>query len=129
MVQIQTLLKVADNSGGKVVRCLKILKKGHKTRYGRVGDTLVVSVQQIRSKNKLTSKVKKGDVLLAVLVKTRTFVSHRVGSSFSFTQNSVVLLDKEKKNKPLATRVIGLIPRQLRSSKFSKIVSLSAGVI
>lgn len=129
MVQIQTLLKVADNSGGKVVRCLKILKKGHKTRYGRVGDTLVVSVQQIRSKNKLTSKVKKGDVLLAVLVKTRTSVSHRVGSSFSFTQNSVVLLDKEKKNKPLATRVIGLIPRQLRSSKFSKIVSLSAGVI
>ena len=62
MIQIQTLLKVADNSGGKLVRCIKILKKGAKTRYAKVGDIIVVSVQQIRAKNKLTSKVKKGDV-------------------------------------------------------------------
>ena len=59
MIQIQTLLKVADNSGGKLVRCIKILKKGAKTRYAKVGDIIVVSVQQIRAKNKLTSKVKK----------------------------------------------------------------------
>ena len=63
MIQVQTLLKVADNSGGKVVRCLKILKKGTKPRYGKIGDVIVVSVQKIRAKNKLTSKVKKGDVL------------------------------------------------------------------
>jgi len=129
MIQVQTLLKVADNSGGKVVRCLKILKKGHRTRYARIGDTLVVSVQQIRAKNKVTSKVKKGDVLLAVLTKVRTFTSLKQGSSFCFVDNSVVLLDKEKKNKPLATRVIGLISRSFRNSKFSKIVSLSAGVL
>jgi len=129
MIQVQTLLKVADNSGGKVVRCLKILKKGHKTRYGKVGDVLVVSVQQIRAKNKLTSKVKKGDVLFAVLVKTRSFFQKNIGISFSFANNAVVLLDKEKKNNPLATRVIGLIPRQLRYSKHSRIVSLSAGIV
>jgi large subunit ribosomal protein L14 len=129
MIQVQTLLKVADNSGGKIVRCLKILKKGHKTRYGKIGDTLVVSVQQIRAKNKLTSKVKKGDVLLAVLVKTRSFLKKNIGVSFCFANNSVVLLDKEKKTNPLATRVIGLIPRQLRFSKHSRIVSLSAGII
>ena len=64
MIQVQTLLKVADNSGGKVVRCLKILKKGTKPRYGKIGDVIVVSVQKIRSKNKLTSKVKKGDTLV-----------------------------------------------------------------
>jgi len=129
MIQVQTLLKVADNSGGKTVRCLKILKKGHKTRYGKIGDILVVSVQQIRTKNKLTSKVKKGDVLLAVLVKTRSFLHKNNGISFCFANNSVVLLDKEKKSNPLATRVIGVIPRQLRYSKHSKIVSLSSGII
>ncbi len=129
MIQIQTLLKVADNSGGKLVRCLKILKKGHKTRYGKVGDVLVVSVQQIRNKNKLTSKVKKGDVLLAILVKTRSSVYQKKGISFSFAYNSVVLLDKGKIGKPLATRIIGLIPRQIRYSKYSKIVSLAAGII
>ena len=127
MIQIQTLLKVADNSGGKIVRCLKILKKGQKTRYGSVGDLIVVSVQQIRSKNKLTSKVKKGDVLYAVIVKTRSVFRRSLGLSFSFSQNAVVLLNKQLK--PLATRVIGLIPKELRNSKFSKVISLSSGTV
>jgi large subunit ribosomal protein L14 len=127
MIQIQTLLKVADNSGGKIVRCLKILKKGQKTRYGYIGDLIVVSVQQIRSKNKLTSKVKKGDVLYAVIVKTRTVFRRSLGLSFSFSQNAVVLLNKQLK--PLATRVIGLIPKELRNNKFSKVISLSSGTV
>ena len=127
MIQIQTLLKVADNSGGKIVRCLKILKKGQKTRYGSIGDLIVVSVQQIRSKNKLTSKVKKGDVLYAVVVKTRSVFRRPLGLSFSFSQNAVVLLNKQLK--PLATRVIGLIPKELRNNKFSKVISLSSGTV
>jgi len=129
MIQVQTLLNVSDNSGGKIVRCLKILKKGHQTRYAKIGDLITVSVQQIRSKNKSTSKVKKGDVLVALLVKTRVFSSSKHGVSFRFDTNSVVLLDKDKKTKPLATRILGLVPRSFRNSKFSKIVSLSAGVI
>ena len=127
MIQIQTLLKVADNSGGKTVRCLKILKKGQKTRYGKIGDLIVVSVQQIRSKNKVTSKVKKGDVLYAVIVKTRSLFKRPLGLSFCSFQNAVVLLNKQLK--PLATRGIGLIPRELRNKKYSKVVSLSAGTI
>lgn len=127
MIQIQSLLKVVDNSGGKLVRCLRILKKGTKTRYGKIGDTIVVSVQQLRSKNKLTSKVKKGDVLLAVIVKTRAPYKRSCGFSFCFNKNAVVLLNKQLK--PLATRVVGLVPRELRNNKFSKIVSLSSGTI
>jgi large subunit ribosomal protein L14 len=127
MIQIQTLLKVADNSGGKLVRCLKILKKGQKPRYGKIGDVIVVSVQQIRSKNKLTSKVKKGDVLFAVIVKTRAHLSRKFGISLSFAQNAVVLLNKQLK--PIATRVLGLVPRELRNNKFAKIISLSSGTI
>lgn len=127
MIQIQTLLKVADNSGGKIVRCLKIIKKGQKTRYGQIGDLIVVSIQQIRSKNKLTSKVKKGDVVFAVIVKIKTKTKRKLGLSFCFTQNAVVLLNKQLK--PFATRVIGLIPRELRNNKFSKVISLSSGTV
>jgi large subunit ribosomal protein L14 len=127
MIQTQTLLKVNDNSGGKLVRCLKILKKGAKTRYGKIGDVIVVSVQKIRSKNKITSKVKKGDVLFAVIVKTKSVLKRKIGLSFSFEQNSVVLLSKQLK--PLATRVFGLVPKELKIKKFSKIVSLSGGTV
>jgi large subunit ribosomal protein L14 len=127
MIQVQTLLKVADNSGGKVVRCLKILKKGTKPRYGKIGDVIVVSVQKIRAKNKLTSKVKKGDVLYSVIIKTKNGLNRKLGLSYSFNENSVVLLNKQFK--PLASRVLGLVPRELRNEKFSKIISLSSGTI
>jgi len=127
MIQIQTLLKVADNSGGKLVRCLKILKKGAKTRCGSVGDVIVLSVQQIRSKNKITSKVKKGDVLHGIIIKTRTNIRRSSGISICFSSNSVVLLNKQMK--PLATRVLGVVPKELRNNKFSKIISLSSGTI
>lgn len=125
MIQSQTLLRIADNSGGKIARCLKILKKGTKPRYGKIGDVVVVSIQLLRKRNRLTSKVKKGDVLRGVLVKTRSKFTRPNGFSFSFQQNSIVLLDKQFK--PLATRVLGLIPKELKKSKSSKIISLSAG--
>lgn len=125
MIQIQTLLNVADNSGGKIVRCLKIFKKGANPRYAKIGDIIVLSIQKIRSKNKITSKVKKGDVLYGVIIKTRFVFKRSLGLSFSSQQNAVVLLNKQFK--PLATRVLGLIPRELRNIKFSKVVSLSSG--
>jgi len=127
MIQVQTLLKVSDNSGGKIVRCLKILKKGHQPRYGKIGEVIVVSVQQIRSKNKQTSKVKKGDVLYAVITKTSSPLKRRTGLSLQFSHNAVVLLNKQLK--PLATRVLGVVPRELRNNKFAKIISLSSGTI
>ena len=126
MIQKQTLLTVVDNSGGKIVRCIHILKKG-KTRHAQIGDVIVCSVQQIRKKNKLTSKVKKGDVLYSVIVKTSTFLKRCSGLSFCFSKNAAVLLNKQFK--PIATRVFGVIPGELRNKKFTKIISLSSGLL
>lgn len=127
MIQAQTLLTVIDNSGGKLVRCLKVLKKGPKTRYGFVGNLVVVSVQKIRSKNKLTSKVKKGDVVYGLIVKTKHRLKRKSGISICFEKNSVVLLNKQLN--PFATRVFGVVPKELRASKFLKVASLAGGVI
>jgi len=127
MIQKQTLLTVVDNSGGKIIRCIHILKKGKKPRHGQIGDLIVCSVQQIRKKNKLTSKVKKGDVLYAVIVKTSTFLKRCSGLSFRFSKNAAVLLNKQFK--PIATRVFGVIPTELRNKKFTKIISLSSGLL
>lgn len=120
------MLKIADNSGGKFARCLKILKKGTSPKYGFVGDIVVVSIQQLRKKNRVTSKVKRGDVLRGVIVKTCSKFIRPQGISFCFQQNAIVLIDKQFK--PLASRVLGLIPRELKTSKFSKVISLSAGI-
>jgi len=127
MIQTQTLLKVSDNSGGKSVRCLKLLKKGNNPKIASVGDVIVVSVQNIRFKNRLTSKVKKGDVLYAVVVKTRSKLHRKTGLSFSFDTNSVVLLSNQRK--PLGTRIFGAIPQELREKKFSKVISLASGSV
>ena len=127
MIQTQTLLKVSDNSGGKSVRCLKLLKKGNNPKIASVGDVIVVSVQNIRFKNRLTSKVKKGDVLYAVVVKTKSKLYRKTGLSFSFDTNSVVLLSNQRK--PLGTRIFGAIPRELREKKFSKVISLASGSV
>ena len=127
MIQTQTLLKVSDNSGGKIVRCLKLLKKGNNPKIASIGDIIVVSVQSIRIKNRLTSKVKKGDVLYAVVVKTKSKLQRKTGLSFSFDTNSVVLLSNQKK--PLGTRIFGVIPTELREKNFSKVISLASGSI
>ena len=124
MIQTQTLLKVSDNSGGKSVRCLKLLKKGNNPKIASVGDVIVVSVQNIRFKNRLTSKVKKGDVLYAVVVKTKSKLYRKTGLSFSFDTNSVVLLSNQRK--PLGTRIFGAIPQELREKKISKVIYLAS---
>ena len=127
MIQTQTLLKVSDNSGGKSVRCLKLLKKGNNPKIASVGDVIVVSVQNIRFKNRLTSKEKKGDVIYAVVVKTKSKLYRKTGLSFSFDTNSVVLLSNQRK--PLGTRIFGAIPQELREKKFSKVISLASGSV
>jgi large subunit ribosomal protein L14 len=127
MIQVQTILKVSDNSGGKLVRCIRIFKKGNNPRVARIGDIIVVSVQTIRSKNRLTSKVKKGDVLYAVIVKTKGFLKIKIGVALTFTLNSLILLTKQKR--PLGTRVFGAVPKELREKRFSKIISLASGSV
>ena len=126
MIQEQTILKVADNSGAKTVKCVKVLG-GFKKRYARLGDIIVVSVQRLRNKSKKTSKVLKGGVFRALVIRTKTSYRKRDGSSFLLSENSVTLLNKQ--GNPIGTRILGPIPKTLKKKKFMKFASLSVGLI
>jgi large subunit ribosomal protein L14 len=126
MIQQQTILKVADNSGAKTVKCIKVLG-GFKKRYARLGDIIVVSVQQLRNKSKKTSKVLKGGVFRALVIRTKTQYEKKDGSSFALSENSVTLINKQ--GNPIGTRILGPIPKILKKKKFMKFVSLSIGLI
>lgn len=126
MIQQQSILKVADNSGAKTVRCIKVLG-GFKKRYANLGDIIVVSVQQLRNKSKKTSKVLKGGVFRALVIRTKTQYKKKDGSSFLLQENSVTLINKQ--GNPIGTRILGPIPKTLKKKKFMKFVSLSVGLI
>lgn len=126
MIQQQTILKVADNSGAKTVKCIKILG-GFKKRFGFVGDTIIVSVQKLRNKSKIHSKVKKGEVLRALIIRTKTKIKKKDGSTSFFKNNFVSLMNKQ--GKPMATRIIGPMSKRLKQEKFMKFASISAGFI
>lgn len=126
MIQQQTILKVTDNSGAKTVKCIKILG-GFKKRYACLGDTVVISIQQLRNKSKKTSKVFKGGVFQALVIRTKIQHKKKDGSSFMLNENSVILIDKQ--GNPIGTRILGPIPRILKKKKFMKLVSLSIGLI
>ena len=126
MIQHQTILKVADNSGAKTVKCIKVLG-GFKKRYARLGDIVVVSVQQLRNKSKKTSKVLKGGVFRALVIRTKIQYKKKDGSSFALNENSVTLINKQ--GNPIGTRILGPIPKILKKKKFMKFVSLSIGLI
>lgn len=126
MIQQETILKVADNSGAKIVKCVKVLG-GFKRRYASLGDIIVVSVQQLRNKSKSTSKVLKGGVFRALVVRTQKKYKKRDGSLFLLEENAVALISKQ--GNPIGTRILGPIPKILKKKKFMKFVSLSVGVI
>lgn len=122
MIQVQSTLDVADNSGAKRVACIKVLG-GSKRRYASVGDIIVVSVKEALPH----SKVKKGDVMKAVIVRTAKEVGRPDGSFIKFDNNSAVLLNKQ--NEPVGTRIFGPVARELRLKNFMKIVSLAPEVL
>jgi large subunit ribosomal protein L14 len=122
MVQTTTRLDVADNSGAKSVMCIKVLG-GSKRKYASVGDVIVVSVKEAIP----TAKVKKGDVVKAVVVRTRREVARPDGSYIKFDGNSAVLITKEME--PIGTRIFGPVARELRARKFMKIISLAPEVL
>jgi large subunit ribosomal protein L14 len=122
MIQSETNLDVADNSGAKLVCCIKVLG-GSKRRYASVGDIIVVSIKDAMPH----SKVKKGAVMKAVVVRTRKEVGRPDGSFIKFDNNSAVLLNNA--NEPLGTRIFGPVARELRSKNFMKIVSLAPEVL
>ena len=120
MIQQQTILKVTDNSGAKTVKCIKVLG-GFKKRYAKLGDIVVVSVQQLRNKSKKTSKVSKGEVFRALVVRTKKRYRKKDGSSFFLQENAVALINKQ--GNPIGTRILGPIPKILKKTKSMKYMS------
>jgi large subunit ribosomal protein L14 len=122
MIQVQTFLDVADNSGAKLVQCVKVLG-GSRRRYAGLGDVIVVAIKEALP----DSKVKKGDTAKAVVVRVKREVRRPDGSYIRFDTNSAVMLNAQKE--PLGTRIFGPVARELRGKKFMKIVSLAPEVL
>lgn len=122
MVQVESVLDVADNSGARRVRCIRVLG-GTRRRYASVGDEIIVSVREAVP----NTKVKKGDVMRAVIVRTAKEIGRPDGSYIRFDTNSAVLLDNQRE--PLGTRIFGPVARELRAKRFMKIISLAPEVL
>ncbi|GEC97183.1 MAG: 50S ribosomal protein L14 [Zoogloea sp.] len=122
MIQMQTMLDVADNTGARYVMCIKVLG-GSKRRYAGVGDIIKVSIKDAAPRG----RVKKGDVYSAVVVRTAKGVRRPDGSLIKFDRNAAVLLNN--KGEPIGTRIFGPVTRELRTEKFMKIVSLAPEVL
>ena len=122
MIQMQTNLDVADNSGARRVMCIKVLG-GSKRKYAGVGDVIVVSVKEAIPRG----RVKKGDVLKAVVVRTAKDVKRADGSVIRFDKNAAVLINNQKE--PIGTRIFGPVPRELRARNHMKIISLAPEVL
>lgn len=122
MIQMQTVLDVADNSGARKVMCIKVLG-GSMRRYAGVGDVIKVSIKEAIPRG----RVKKGDVYFAVIVRTRKGVRRVDGSLIRFDSNAVVLLNQQ--HQPIGTRIFGPVTRELRNEKFMRIISLAPEVL
>jgi large subunit ribosomal protein L14 len=122
MIQMQTNLTVADNSGARRVMCIKVLG-GAKRRYAGVGDVIVVSVKEAIPRG----RVKKGDVMRAIVVRTSKDIQRKDGSVIRFDNNAAVLVNKQ--SEPIGTRIFGPVPRELRAKNHMKIISLAPEVL
>ena len=122
MIQMQTNLDVADNSGARRVMCIKVLG-GSKRKYATIGDVIVVSIKEAIPRG----KVKKGDVHQAVIVRTAKEIRRADGTSIRFDRNAAVLINKQ--GEPIGTRIFGPVTRELRAKKFMKIISLAPEVL
>jgi len=122
MIQMQTRLFVADNSGAKEIQCIKVLG-GSRRRYARIGDIIVASVKEAA----VGGTCKKGEVIKAVIVRTRKELGRPDGSYIRFDDNAAVILDAQ--NEPVGTRIFGPVARELRNKNFMKIISLASEVV
>lgn len=122
MIQMQTRLFVADNSGAKQIQCIKVLG-GSRKRYARIGEVIVASVKEAN----VGGTAKKGEVIKAVIVRTKKEVGRPDGSYIRFDDNAAVIINNQ--NEPIGTRIFGPVARELRDKKFMKIISLAPEVI
>jgi len=122
MIQERSILKVADNSGAKIVRCFRILG-GTKRHYAEIGDVVVASVQEAEPRK----AVKKKEIVRVVIVRQRKSLRRSDGSYIRFSENAVVLIDEKKE--PKATRIFGPVPRELKEKGFEKIVTMAEEIV
>ena len=122
MIQVETVLDVADNSGARRVQCIKVLG-GSKRRYASVGDVIVVTIKEAIPRG----RVKKGEMSRAVVVRTAKDIHRPDGSAIRFDNNAAVLIDKQ--GEPIGTRIFGPVTRELRAKKYMKIISLAPEVL
>ncbi|PIR66634.1 MAG: 50S ribosomal protein L14 [Parcubacteria group bacterium CG10_big_fil_rev_8_21_14_0_10_36_14] len=123
MIQVQSMLKVADNSGAKKLQCIKVLG-GYKKRYARIGDIITCAVKEAVPH----TPIKKGDVVKTVIVRTRKETRRKDGTYIRFDENAAVVIDPKSKD-PKGTRIFGPIARELRAAGFNKIISLAPEVL
>ena len=126
MIQQQTFLKVLDNSGAKLAKCIQI-SNGFKRKYARSGDYIVVSIQQLKTKLKKISKVKKKEVYKALVIKTKLQALTKPGYAKSFSYNAIILLNKQ--NSPIGTRILTHLPTEIKKKKLQKIINLYFGLV
>lgn len=126
MIQVGTKLRVSDNSGAKYVSCIKVLG-GYKKRYAHIGDKIVVSVTSLRAKRRSQTKIQKGKVSHGVVIRTKATKINKTNIKFSFVDNAIVLITQQ--GKPLASRIIGGVPKKIRYTRYMRIATLSAGII
>lgn len=122
MIQERSLLKVADNSGAKVIRCFRVLG-GTRKRYARIGDLIVASVQSAEPRK----QIKKKEIVRAVIVRSRAATRRKDGSYVRFDENAAVIVNEKKE--PRGTRIFGPIPRELKEKGYDKIVSLAQDIV
>lgn len=122
MIQTETVMEVADNSGAKKVQCIKVLG-GSKKKFAGVGEIIVVSIKDAMPR----ARVKKGQVMKAVIVRTKTDVRRADGSAIRFDTNAAVLINNNRE--PIGTRIFGPVPRELRAAGYMKIISLAGEVL
>jgi large subunit ribosomal protein L14 len=131
MIQQESILQVADNSGAKTVKCIKVLG-GYKKKNATLGDILITSIQELRNKSKITSKVKKGEIYKALVVRIKKTLKKKDGTIISCNKrtkknNAIILINK--KGNPIGTRVTEQIPFKLRKKRYMKFLNLSPGFI
>lgn len=126
MIQIGTKIRVSDNSGARYVSCIKILS-GSKRKYAKIGDKLVVSITMLRAKRRAQSKVQKGKVAYGVLIRSKITDRSLKNTYVSHIENAIVLITQQ--GKPIGSRVIGSVPRQLRYTKYMRIATLASGIL
>lgn len=126
MIQQETFLNVVDNSGIRKVKCVKVFG-GSKKRYGFVGNIVKASIQEVRRGNSRRAEYRKGDLVLCLIVHTKSILRRKNGQSFKFLKNSAVVVDKNKK--PVATRFLSPILREFRFKKHLKVLSLASTIL